>query len=129
MNLLRDLLSEWCTGRLPQRRFAVLYVVVMLIVLLSLLGAFAIFSTFYAHGSPRDGGWVASLCVVIWLAMLAGFFNIVVKRGRDMGIPGFIMGIGFAILFVMGGVGVLLTILLALVPTDSFSRASASGSV
>src|SRR5947209_9781515 len=103
MKFLQDLLSDWGTGRLPPRRFALLYVAIIAIVLLSLVGAFAIFAAFYAHRSPRDAAWLASLCAVLWLSMFAGFFNIVVKRGRDMGLPGFVVGIGFAMLFAMGG--------------------------
>jgi uncharacterized membrane protein YhaH (DUF805 family) len=126
MKFLQDLLSDWGTGRLPPRRFALLYVAIIAIVLVSLVAAFAIFAAFYAHGSSRDAGWLASLCAVLWLSMFAGLFNIVVKRGRDLGLPGFVMGIGFGVLFVMGGIGVFLTILLALVPTGSFSSSRAN---
>jgi len=123
--VLRDLFSDWCVGRLDQRRFALLYIIVLvaLIVLSFLVFAIALtaVAVFNADGSMRGGVWLGLALIGGVLVMLAALFNIVVKRGRDIGIPGFITGICFLVMFAIGGVPVFATILLALVPTGSFA--------
>ena len=123
VKVLRDLLGEWCLGRLEPRRFALLYAAVIgsLAGLIVLIIAWAM--TMAKASGPN---WPAGLMFFTFMTLLAALFNITVKRGRDMGIPGFVMGIGFVILFCMGGVTIFLSILLALVPSGTFARSTTS---
>ena len=125
--MLRDLLSGWCTGRLGARRFALLWAVVVaaliLLLFLTIAWATTMVTVFNSDGTTRPAVWGGVALFSMAFLLLATLLNIVVKRGRDIGIPGFVTGIGFIALFVMGGVTVFATILLALVPSGSFSRA------
>ena len=123
IKLLRDLLGEWCFGRLEPRRFAILYATIIgsLAALIVLTIAWAV-----TMAKASGAGWPAGLIFFTFMALLAALFNITVKRGRDMGIPGFVMGIGFVVLFCMGGVTIFLSILLALVPSGTFARSTPS---
>ena len=119
VKVLRDLLGEWCLGRLEPRRFALLYAAVIA----SLAGLIVLIIAWAMTVAKAAGpNWPAGLMFFTFMALLAALFNITVKRGRDIGIPGFVMGIALVILFCMGGVTILLSILLALVPTGTFGR-------
>ena len=125
--MLRDLLGDWCTGSLRPRRFAVLWSIVVVVLVVSIFLAFAGAITWVALVNP-DGsfGAAAGLGIVLIVAiilMTVSLFNIVIKRGRDIGLPGFVTAIGFVALCAMGGLTVFLSIALAVVPSGSFSRA------
>src|SRR5215217_7222548 len=124
--MVRDLLTGWCVGRLGPGRFAMLWAIVVaaLVVLLFLGIAWAttMVMVFNSDGTTRPAVWGGLAIFGMFFLLFAVLFNIVVKRGRDIGIPGFVTGIGFIALFAMGGVTVLATILLALVPTGMFAR-------
>jgi len=77
----------------------------------------------HADASTKAVGSFATILILGLLLLFAGLFNIVVKRGRDIGIPGYIAGIGFILVFFMGGLGIFLSILLALVPSDTVAVA------
>jgi hypothetical protein len=123
--MLRDLFSDWAAGKLGARRFAVLYGVLIagLIGFFALAGTLAMFTVGRPHASSHTVGSFAGLLVLALLLLFAGLFNIVIKRGRDIGIPGYIAGIGFLIVFFMGGLGIFLSIALALIPSDTVVRA------
>ena len=125
--MLRDLLSGWCTGRLAARRFALLWAVVVaaliLLLFLTIAWATTMVMVFNSDGTTRPAVWGGAALFGSFFLLLAALFNIVVKRGRDIGIPGFVSGVGFIVLFAMGGVTAFATILLALVPSGAFSSA------
>jgi uncharacterized membrane protein YhaH (DUF805 family) len=125
--MLQELFSGWCSGRLSPRRFAVLWSTVVIILVGTIFLAFASAITWVALFNP-DGSLRAAMGffiaeVVTILLMTAALFNIVIKRGRDIGMPGFVTAIGFIILCCMGGLTVFLSMLLALVPSGTFSSA------
>ena len=127
--MVRDLLTGWCVGRLSPRRFAALWAIVVAALVLCLFVLIAWVTTmvtvFNSDGTTRPAVWGGIAIFGMFFLLFAVLFNIVVKRGRDIGIPGFVTGIGFIALFVMGGVTVLATILLALVPSGTFARSQA----
>ena len=128
--MLRDYWGEWCTGRIEARRFAFLYALALaaMIILLVVLvgGALTMVELFKNDGTGPGAGWFGGPMFFGFLMLMAGWFNIVVKRGRDIGIPGFVTGIGFLLLLVMGGLGILLTILMALIPAGTFASSGAA---
>ena len=109
--------------------FAVLWAIVVAALVLCLFLLIAWVTTmvtvFNSDGTTRPAVWGGIAMFGMFFLLFAVLFNIVVKRGRDIGIPGFVTGIGFIALFVMGGVTVLATILLALVPSGTFTRSKA----
>jgi len=125
--MLRDFFSDWAGGKLPPRRFAILYG----IFIAGLLGFFggagllALATIGHADASSHAVGSFATILILGLVLLFAGLFNIVVKRGRDIGIPGYVTGIGFILIFFMGGLGIFFSILLALVPSDTISGARA----
>lgn len=123
--MLRDLLSDWAGGKLPPRRFAVLYGL-FIAGLIGFFGGAAILAMVtigHGNASSHTVGSFAMILIVGLFLLFAGLFNIVVKRGRDIGIPGYVTGIVFIFVFFMGGLGVFLSILLALVPSDTIATA------
>lgn len=129
--MLQDMFSNWCTGRIGPRRFAVLWsiLVVALVAITFLLFAGAITAVAVLKVGSAELErhiWAAVVMVGGILLFLAALFNITIKRGRDIGIPGFVTGVGFLVLFTMGGLTVFLTIALALVPSGTVSRSHAS---
>ena len=123
--MFRGLLGEWGVGRLDQRQFAMLYVVVVGAMFVWAFLVFALAAVavtlFNADSSMRGMGGYGVALIASFFLLLAAFFNVVVKRGRDAGIPGFITGVCFLLLFAFGGLPIFATILLALVPTGSFA--------
>ena len=102
MALLRDFWGDWCAGRLEARRFAILYgiVVAAIVVLLFALvaGALTMVTVFKNDGTGPGAGQFGGLMFGAIFLLVAAWFNITVKRGRDIGIPGFVTGIGFLVL-------------------------------
>jgi uncharacterized membrane protein YhaH (DUF805 family) len=120
--VLRDMWGEWAGGRLPPRRFALLYVCTWLFLLIVCLLGFALGATMFGeHGKPHssvagDFAGILGLGMLLWFAAL---FNISVKRGRDIGVPGFVAGILFLVGLVVGGGSIFASLLLALIPSDT----------
>ena len=127
--MMRDLLGDWCTGSLGPRRFAVLWATVVVVLVGSIFLAFAGAITWVAllnpDGSFGAAAWLGIVLIVAIILMTVALFNIVIKRGRDIGIPGFVTAIGFVVLCAMGGLTVFLSILLAVVPSGTFARSRA----
>lgn len=125
--MLRDLFSDWAGGRLGPRRFAILYgaFIAGLLGFFGLAGILALATFGHAKPSSHAVGSFASVLFLGLLLLFAGLFNIVVKRGRDIGIPGYVTGIGFLLVFFVGGVGIFFSILLALIPSDTVARTRA----
>lgn len=127
--MLRDFLGDWCTGSLGQRRFAVLWAIVVVVLVVSIFLAFAGAITWVAlvnpDGSFGAAAWLAIALIGAIVLMTVALFNIVIKRGRDIGLPGFVTAIGFVALCAMGGLTIFLSILLALVPSGAFARSRA----
>ena len=122
----RDFFGEWQTGRLGQRRFAKLYfvacVVSLIIGLIAFAGSLAFVELREADGPTNAATLMFLIFVGTCVGLVAALFNIVVKRGRDIGIPGYVTGILYLVLFTMGGIPTLSSILLALVPPDVLGR-------
>ena len=122
--MLRDLLGNWAGARLGPQRFALLYGVFIagLIGFFILAGVLAMVTVGRSNASFHTVGSFAGALFVGLLVLFAGLFNIVVKRGRDIGVPGYVAGIGFLLVFVVGGAGIFLSIALAFVPSDAAAR-------
>jgi hypothetical protein len=123
-SVLQDMWGGWSGTRLPPRRFALLYFVSWLFLILIgglalLLGAAMFGGHGQRHADPVvDFAGLLGVGLLLWFAAL---FNISVKRCRDIGIPGFVAGILFILLLVVGGISIFASILLALVPADTFA--------
>ena len=124
--MLRIFLGEWGTGRLNQWQFTLFYVAIVVAVFLwaiLVFGFAAVAVTQFGPGEiERFAGGYGWAIIGSFLTIVAAWFNIVVKRGRDAGIPGAATGLGFLLLFAFGGLPVFGTILLAVLP----SKASAN---
>ena len=119
--MLRVLLGEWGTGRLNQWQFALYYVAIVgalavWAILIFGRGVVAI-SAFETDDIKRHAGGFGFALIGSFLLIAAAWFNIVVKRGRDAGIPGILSGLGFLLLLAFGGLPLFGTILLAALPT------------
>ena len=122
----RDFFGEWQTGRLGQRRFAKLYLVAcvasLIVGLIAYAGSIAFVELYEADGPTNAATLMFLMFVGTCVGLVAGLFNIVVKRCRDIGIPGYVAGILYLVLFMMGAIPTLSTILLALVPPEVLAR-------
>ena len=126
--MMRDMWGGWSGARLAPRRFAMVYAMSWLfLIVICAFGLILGGAMIGAGGRPLSdsAGPFAGLLVVGLLLWLAALFNITVKRGRDIGMPGFVAGILFLVAMVAGGVPIFATILLALIPTDSIATARA----
>ena len=127
--MLQDLFGHWCTGRIGPRRFAVLWATLVVtlaaLTFLFFAAAIGIVVLVKADGTPGRGVLAAVAAFGGILLFLAAMFNITIKRGRDIGIPGFVTAIACLVLLPIGGLSIFATILLALVPGNSLSRSSA----
>ena len=126
--VMRDMWGEWSDGRLAPRRFAIVYGLTWLYLFLVLALAFVLgLSIFGDHGKGHSdiAGNFAGLLGVGMLLWFAAMFNISVKRSRDIGVPGFVAGIAFLMLLVVGGASIFGSILLALVPSDTVATSRA----
>ena len=121
--MLKVLFAEWGTGRLGQGQFALFYFAVVGFlaawgILVFGVGIFAV-SQFEVNDLEKNAGGLAIAMFGTFALIAAAWFNIVVKRGRDAGIPGIVSSIGFILLFLIGGVPLFATILLAALPTKT----------
>lgn len=126
--VMRDMWGDWSGARLPPRRFAMLCGLSWLFLLLVCVLGFVLGLTMFGdHGKPHSdvAGKFAGILAVGLLLWFAALFNISVKRGRDIGVPGFVAGIVFLLLLVVGGASIFAAILLALVPTDTVATSRA----
>jgi uncharacterized membrane protein YhaH (DUF805 family) len=122
--ILREMWGGWSGERLSPRRFAMLYGATWLfLILIGLLTLVLATTMFGGDGEPLSdaAGRFAGLLALALLLWFAALFNITVKRGRDIGVPGFVAGVLFLALLAVGGVSVFASLLLALVPTDTLS--------
>ncbi|WP_310467872.1 hypothetical protein [Sphingomonas sp.] len=119
--LMRDMWGGWSGTRLAPRRFAWVYAMTWLFLLVVGLAGLSLGAAMLGGGGERSGaaGGLGGLLAVALLLWLAALFNISVKRGRDIGVPGFVTGILFLVLLFAGGVPIFASILLALVPADT----------
>lgn len=126
--VMRDMWGEWSGGRLAPRRFALLYALTWLFLLLVGVLGFALGLTLFGdHGKSHSdvAGNFAGLLGMGLLLWFAALFNISLKRSRDIGVPGFVAGILFLVLLVAGGASIFASILLALIPTDTVAASRA----
>lgn len=135
--MLRDYFGEWTTGRLDRKRFAILYIVWLALILilgLSLMNGLIV--PLEEGGSIRDAinagnPVLTGLLSIVSIGFYLALFNIAGKRARDIGLPGWIGVVGMVILFAVSfatlrySAGIVVTvaaILLALIPTGQFSK-------
>jgi uncharacterized membrane protein YhaH (DUF805 family) len=135
--MLKDYFGDWMTGKLSRKRFAILYLVlVAAIVVFGLLLMKGLLVPIEPGGSlrrsineasPLMAGILSLVSLASWLALI----NIVGKRVRDMGIPGWIgillflaviAAAAMTIAYAFGFVITAMAVLIALVPTGQFSR-------
>ncbi|MBB3763079.1 DUF805 domain-containing protein [Sphingomicrobium lutaoense] len=135
--MLNDYFGEWMNGKLGRKRFAILYVVlVAAIVIFGLLLMNGMIIPIEEGGSMRRSineasPLVAGILMIFSLAFWIALINIVGKRVRDMGLPGwlgivlFLAGVVAAFMTIAYAFGLVITamaIIIALVPTGKFSR-------
>lgn len=142
--MFKDYLGDVRAGRLKTSRFVVLWVMlVVLFVLVGLLLGASIGIAEHLLGGDlataqaslrQQLAMPAIIAVVLGFVLLAfAKLNIVAKRARDIGLPGWLTAIIVAGLVggtsqltagaPAGGLGMLLLIVLAFIPTDAFRRA------
>lgn len=134
--MLGDIWGGWTAGRIGRWRFLMLYVLLVLTVMaamaLLLGGAYV---TGEIAPDPEQlartvGLPVLLLVMLVMLACGIGVLNLIGKRGRDAGLPGWVPIVGFLVLAVlvrgMGMTGNMLIFafiaVMAWLPTDQFRR-------
>lgn len=143
--MIRDYLGEFSDGRLQTRRFLILWVVLVVafIVLGLAVGVLIGVSEQVVGGNIAEAqetlrqylSLPAIIAVVlIGILFLIAKLNIVAKRARDIGLPGWITAIVFAGLVgtasqfsesqAMGGMGMILLLILAFIPTNALRRSA-----
>ena len=127
MRMLTDLFGNWSGSRLAPRRFALLWVILFVELVATLVLAAVIAVAGEGTVDPKGPAvrLAATLGVTGLILFFVGMFNITVKRGRDTGVQGFVTGIIFFIMLMLGGVPLFFNILLAVVPQDTFRAARA----
>jgi len=141
--MLRDYFGDVRVGRLKTPRFVVLWVMlVVFFVLVSLLVGASIGIAEHIVGgdlATAQASLRQQLAMPAIIAVAIGFvllvfakLNIVAKRARDIGLPGWLTAIVIAGLVggtsqmapgvSAGGLGMLLLIVLAFIPTDALRR-------
>lgn len=126
----RDCFWDWRTGTLGRRAYANRLVALALLWLaLFLLGmvAAASIADAFGGGVGARNDWAERLAGADLILCLAGWANLVMKRGRDIGLSGRASAGAFVLLMVMGGAPVLLTLLLVLVPPDLIGPENPAG--
>lgn len=141
--MVKDYYGEWMSGRLTPRQFFVwwfLLIAIFIILALSIGASIGIAERIVGGGISEAQVWlrdrfglpaivfVVGICFLFILAML----NIIAKRARDIGLPGWITAIViFGLMGVTsqagahntsGGLGFLLMIVLGFIPTNKFRR-------
>ncbi len=136
--MFRDYLGDVASGRLGRGRFILLWLIsgiVLFLVLFAALLAFGLLGTAMARigGDPGQPLFIdmAPLPLLVAMAVIVlGYLfanlNIVAKRARDIGLPGWLIAFGYALVYgatiQLGdqgttiGAGLLIAIVLALVP-------------
>ena len=143
-SMLRDYFGEIGEGRLERRRFVFLWLLLLALFIGfgALIGLSIGIAEHLAGGDLRTAQQMlrenlavpAVLAIAIFvLAFVFAKLNIIAKRARDTGLPGWITAIVIAGLIgttsqladaaaTSGGVGMLLLIVLAFVPTNQFRK-------
>lgn len=135
--MLRDYFGEWTTGRLDRKRFAILYIIWLALILilgLSLMNGLIVpleeggsIRDAINEGNPLLTGLLSILSIGFYLAL----FNISGKRTRDAGLPGWVGIVGMVIVFAVSfamlrySAGLVVTaaaVVLALIPSGKFSK-------
>ena len=121
MKLLLELFGNWSGTRLAPRRFVMLWLLLFVELFgglaLTVLVAFVSAKSFDLH--HLSSSIPAVTFMVTTILFFAGMLNISLKRGRDIGVPGFITAIVLFVALMMGGVPMFLNILLAFVPAGT----------
>jgi uncharacterized membrane protein YhaH (DUF805 family) len=117
MKLLLELFGNWSGTRLARRRFAILWLL-LFVELFAGLALMALISLAWVK-SFLNSSIPAITFMVTTILFFAGMLNITLKRGRDIGVPGFITAIVFFVALMMGGVPIFLNVLLAFVPAGA----------
>lgn len=129
--MLRELWGDWRDGKLKPRRFIVLYLVVWLAIFVYVVGGGTLL---YAATVGQGAGpvhsalktvSVAAIIFLLWLIL--AFFNITIKRGRDIGLSGFMTGIFFLVLIPVAGISIFFLPLMALIPADTMRSSPGLG--
>ncbi|MBY8975106.1 DUF805 domain-containing protein [Rhodobacteraceae bacterium NNCM2] len=143
--MLKDYFGEFSSGRVVTNQFIALWLIlfVAFILFLILIG-FGIGIAGQMMGSSIQEAQVTlrtnlgpvaifvifATCLALFIAKL----NIIAKRARDAGLPGWLTAIIFAIIIgsaaqvvdeaTMGGLSLLMLVILAFIPTDYFRRST-----
>ena len=126
MKLLLDLFGNWTGRRLGARRFAILWLLLFVelvagVLLTLLIIAVTNRSLDFHQSAPLLAGVTFMVSALLFFA---GMLNICLKRGRDIGMPGFVTAILFFVALMMGGVPMIFNIVLALVQEGSLALKS-----
>ena len=146
--VLRDYFTQLAAGRLGRGRYVLLWVGLigflllgMLLILVGMGVGLGVASGEFATMPERiaDAIGLPAIVALIVLALAAVFanLNIVAKRARDTGLPGWLVAVVYLLISgggsqagesgSVGGLGLLLMLILAVIPTDQFRRRGPTG--
>lgn len=143
--MLKDYFQEIKTGKLGRKRFIILWIMMFVIMIVAMIGVGVSFGVaehivggdLAAAQDKLRGAFAIPAIIIFALVVIAFIFanlNIVAKRARDVGLPGWISSIVITLLSGGGhqvagsggggGIGALLLLILAFIPTNQFRKKS-----
>lgn len=141
--MIKDYWGEFANGRLAGKRFFILWIILIIaIVVFGLVVGASIglaekliggnIAEAQAHLRENFSLPAIVIVAVIGILALVAKLNIIAKRARDIGLPGWISAVVIAGLVggatqyshstTGGGLGMMILIILALIPTDAIKR-------
>lgn len=130
--MISTLWGNWTDGRLGQRQFMIAYgmtilAIVGLVIAIGLAAGIihAFFGSWLDHlEAGQNRGWTMAALAGFLLFLLAvglAQLNLVMKRGRDIGVPAWMAGLAHLVLTSTGG-ALVLAIIMAFIPSGQFSK-------
>lgn len=131
--MLTTLWGNWGDGRLDQKSYATWMIVTIVAFLALAIGvglaaglAQAFLGSWLDHiEAGQRSGLTLTFIMLVFAAMLViglAQLNLVIKRGRDTGLPGLWVGIAYLAFLGFGG-ALVMAIILAFVPSGQFAKA------
>ncbi len=145
--MLKDYLGHFANGRLGRRRYVGLWLgIIGFLILAMLLVLVAVgVGVGLAEGELADlpdrvaaelGFPAIAVLIALALVAMVANLNIVAKRARDTGLPGWPVAVVYLLVSgggsqagesgSVGGLGLLIMLILAVIPTDQFRRSAST---